>query len=633
MRKITSLGIILILSLFSFSAKAEINFDLTSVGGILVMDYDAVSAERNLAQAERWITVVNFGNSGTSGKCGTAAKTFDIKSGRTIEFFLEKCDEMVITANIATGRGLTVNIAEGDGAYGDNITLDGTGVCVDYTVPVNKEVPVKIKVQGLTSSSSWTSFFAFSYAPKVPSISAFEINGINAAINQETKEISLEMPYGTDITAVTPTVTLGGTATSYTPTGVQDFTAGTIVYNVTDGELEADFNVNITVKATPDTEKAITALTINGKSATINESTGEITYNFTSFEGPLSNWPVVFEVNSITASADFTSGSSHDFAASNTLSITVTAQDLSTKVYTIAPTVSTKKNVAILAVNGKAESYDDLLLSAFDDYYVNFLMAGATAPADINAFYANYDLIVLHSNVGGTNATALASKAMVGVKPVLNTKAFFYNSGRWSWSTTAPGNAAAGTASADVETNLQSHPIFSNVSFTGTTLTYYDNLPETNINAIQYASDLATIGEGVTSHTIATVNTTGIQLHEIQDNLGAKFIMVGLSIENNNFTYFNSNTVNILKNAAAYLLDPSAKYAFPTTNLNTLNEKNSIYYSNGIINNPDQKSIVIYNAAGMKMMYSNDKAIDTKSMSKGIYMIQADNMKVMKFIK
>lgn len=633
MKKITYLGIVMILSLFSLSVKAEINFDLTTVsGGVLVMDYDAVSTERNKAQADRWITVVNFGNSGTSGKCGTAAKTFDIKSGRTIEFYLAKCDALVITANIASGRGLVVNIAEGTDAYGANIALDGISACKDYTVPINKEGPVRIKVQGKDSNSSWTSFFTFSYAPKVPSIAAFSINGKNATINQDTKAINLEMPFGTDITAVTPTVTLGGTATSYTPTGVQNFTTGTVVHNVTDGTLSADYNVNVTVKATPDTEKAITSLTINGKAATVNESTGEITCDFPSFEGPLNNWPVVFALNSSTASANFTSGSSHDFVTNNTLSITVTAQDLSTKVYTITPTISTKKNVAILAVNGKAELYDTQLLTAFNDYYVTFLMAGATAPTDINAFYANYDLIVLHSNVGGTNATAVASKALVGVKPVLNLKAYFYNAGRWSWSTAAPVNAAAGTASAEVETSLQSHPIFTNVTFTGTTLNYFDNLLVANANAIQYASDLATLGS-LTSHTIATVNTTGIQMHEIQDNLTAKFLMVGLGSENNNYNYLNSNSINLLKNSLAYLLNPSAKYNFPTTSLNISKEENPIYYSNGVINNPDQKSIVIYNAAGMKVKYSNDKAIDTKSMSKGVYMVQADKMKVLKFIK
>lgn len=633
MKKITSLGIILILSLFSLSVKAEINFDLTTVsGGVLVMDYDAVNTERNKLQADRWITVVNFGNSGTASKCGTAAKTFDIKSGRTIEFYLAKCDAMVITANIASGRGLVVNIAEGSGAYGANIALAGTGACVDYTVPVNKEVPVRIKVQGKDSNSSWTSFFTFSYAAKTPTISSFKINGTSAAIDQTAKTITLQMPYGTDISNVTPDVTITS-ATGFTPSGAQNFTLGPIVYAVTDGVTTNNYTANITAKATPDTEKAITSMTINGRAATINESTGAITCEFPSFTLALGNWPVVYSINTSTGSADYVSGTSYDFAANGTLSITVTAQDLSTKVYTVTPSISTKKNIGMLTINGKAEAYDNIFLSAFSDYFVNFLTASTTAPTDVPGFYANYDLIVLHSNVSGTNATGVATKAMVGVKPVLNLKAFFYNSGRWSWSTVAPANPATPLASSEVALNLQNHPVFANTIFTGTTLAFYDNLLPANLNAIQYASDLATLTSGMSSQTIATVNTTGIQMHEIQDNVAAKFLMIALGSEYNNFNNLNSNSVTILKNAAAYLLDSSAKYIYTTTSLTNAPDKNGVFYSNGVINNPNEHKLDIFNAAGMRILNTKAKSFNTNMLSKGVYFIQTDNQKVLKFIK
>ncbi|MFT3752239.1 MAG: T9SS type A sorting domain-containing protein [Paludibacter sp.] len=575
-----------------------------------------------------WLTLTAIAN-GTSGKCGTAVNTFDIKTGssRSIVFFLAKCDKMTISANIAAGRGLLVNINDA----ATNIQLDGTGACKDYEVPINSESNVKIKVTALTSSSAWTSFFTFTYAPKTPIISAFKINGTPAVIDQTAKTITLQMPWGTDITNITPEVTISS-ANFYTPAGAQNFSTGPIVYAVTNGTTTNNYSANITAKANPDTDKAITLLTINGRSATINEATGAISCDFPSFTGSLGNWPVAFTLSGTSCSANFTSGNSYDFGVSATQTITVTAQDLSTKVYTINPTISTKKNIGMLTLNGKAESYDNILLTAFSDYYVNFLTASATAPTDINAFYANYDLIVLHSNVGGTNATAVATKALVGVKPMLNLKSFFYTSGRWAWSTVAPANAAAGVASADVQTILQSHPIFANVNFTGTTLLFFDNLPAANANAIQYASDLATL-TGMTSQTIATVNTTGIQMHEIQDNIAAKFVMVALGSENNNYNYLNSNSINILKNSAAYLLNTSAKYTYPTTGVNKLNEKSSVYFSNGLINNPEQKSIVIYSAAGIRIKTSNEKTIDTQSMSKGVYLVQTDHMNVFKFIK
>lgn len=617
----------MLLSFFTSPAKAEINFDLTSVGGTYTLDYAALTAEKNKAQTDRWITVVNYGASGTSGKCGTATATFDIKTGRTIAFYLAKCDKMTISANIATGRGLTYTINDGV-----STTLAGTGACVDYVVNVNSEAPVKIIVQGLNSNSAWTSFFSFSYAAKTPTISAFKINGTPAVIDQTAKTIVLQMPWGTDISAVTPEVTISS-ATGYTPTGAQNFTTGPIVYAVTDGTTTNNYTATITAKSTVDTDKSITSLTVNGRTATINEATGAITCEFPSFTGSLGNWPVAFTLSGTTCSANFTSGNNYDFLANNTQTITVTAQDLSTKVYTITPAISTKKNIGMLTLNGKAESYDNLLLSAFSDYYVSFLTAASTAPTDIAAFYSNYDLIVLHANVSGTNATGIATKAMVGVKPILNLKAFFYNSGRWSWSTATPLSSAAGLGSADVATSLQSHPIFSNVNFTGTTLSYYDNLPVTNVNGTQWAADLATLS-GFTSHTIATADgITGIQAHEIQDNLSAKFLMVGLSMESNNYMYFNSNAINVLKNAAAYLLNPAAKYNYTVTSLNNMTDQNSIYYNNNVIYNPNQKSVVIYNTSGVKVRSANGKTIHTETLPKGVYLVRTDNANVLKFIK
>ncbi|NLO71025.1 MAG: T9SS type A sorting domain-containing protein [Porphyromonadaceae bacterium] len=614
MKKITVLGILLI-SIFSFSTKAEINFDLTAVGGTQVVDYAYASTENAKQQDERWITM-NV-NSGTAGRCDVPT-TFDIKAGRPIEFHLAKCDEMIITANVAAARSLVITINGGE-----PIKMAGTGSCNDFVVPINQESPVVIKVEG-EGGSTWTSLFTFKYSPKIPQITSFIINGVAADIDEENQTIKLELPYGTDITNVTPEVQIGGTAASYNPTGAQDFSSGSIVYNAVGAlpPIPRPYTVTVTVRATPDTDKAITDLTINGKTATIDEASGAITYEFPSFEGPLGNWPVEFTLNSITATADFVSGTNYDFGTNNTLTIKVTAQDESTKTYTVKPTVSTKKNVAILTVNGKAESYDDLFLSALSDYYITFLKAETTAPDDIQAFYANYDLIVLHANVGGTNATGVATKSLVGVKPILNMKAFFYNSGRWGWSSANPGNATAGTTSVDVPLQYQNHPIFANVTFDGTTLTYYDNLPETNGNSVQFANDLETLTSA--SHTLATYNETGINIHEIQENSAAKFLLLGLSMENNNYTYFNNNTLNIIKNAAAYLLSLTTKYDYTASGV-VENKLSSVYFDGNIIYNPEQLNLRIFNTAGVNFMVSKDANIDVSTLPKGVYIIQFNN--------
>ncbi|MFT3752240.1 MAG: hypothetical protein QM800_04965 [Paludibacter sp.] len=53
MKKITFLGIIMLISLFTSAVKAETYFDLTTVGGTQVMDWASVATENAKAQTDR----------------------------------------------------------------------------------------------------------------------------------------------------------------------------------------------------------------------------------------------------------------------------------------------------------------------------------------------------------------------------------------------------------------------------------------------------------------------------------------------------------------------------------------------------------------------------------------------------
>ncbi len=53
MKKLFSLGIFMLFALVNFSAKAQINFDLSTVGGTITLGYDDVNAERNKPLDER----------------------------------------------------------------------------------------------------------------------------------------------------------------------------------------------------------------------------------------------------------------------------------------------------------------------------------------------------------------------------------------------------------------------------------------------------------------------------------------------------------------------------------------------------------------------------------------------------
>ena len=104
--------------------------------------------------------------------------------------------------------------------------------------------------------------------PTAPAIASFKVGDVEATINGST--ISTELPFGTDLSSITPVVTLGGTATSYTPTGAQDFTNSgitPIVYKAIDGvNADAEYNVSITVAQSASNDAEISSLSLNEKS-------------------------------------------------------------------------------------------------------------------------------------------------------------------------------------------------------------------------------------------------------------------------------------------------------------------------------------------------------------------------------
>jgi len=257
-------------------------------------------------------------------------------------------------------------------------------------------------------------------------------------------------------------------------------------------------------------------------------------------------------------------------------------------------TVLDGPTIGILTANGSAASYDNLLLSAFGEYNVKFLNASGTTPSDINAYYKDYDLIVLHASVSGTNAIALATQAMVGVKPILNLKAYFYNNGRWNWST--PSNTEIGRVHSNVDASMQSHPIFANVTFDANKLVLFSE-PTTVINAFQYVIPMNgtswTSQMSAANTVLATIDgdASKIHMHELNLNESAKYLLIGLSNEGDSYARFNSNAVTLLSNAASYLLSPVSTRA--TAGIDNNNASSNIKYLGKSISNPDKESITI----------------------------------------
>jgi hypothetical protein len=114
--------------------------------------------------------------------------------------------------------------------------------------------------------------------------------------------------------------------------------------------------------------------------------------------------------------------------------------------------------------------------------------------------------------------------------------------------------------------------------------------------------------------------------------------MIGLSQEGNPSSYelFNTNTINILKNAAAYLLNPYTYYDYATNQVISNVSQNTVIgnikYFNKTVNNPNQENLTIFNAIGIPVLTSKDSYINVQQLPSGLYIVKAKT-ETLKFIK
>jgi hypothetical protein len=443
-----------------------------------------------------------------------------------------------------------------------------------------------------------------------PSITAFTAAGIAATINESAKTITAELPYGTNLTSIEPVVTVGGTATSYSPTGAQDFSAGAVNYIATDGTPENDvtYAVTLTASTVASSDKDLSDVTIGGFTPAFNSETN--TYSVVLPKASSFSQAVVF-TKPVTATANFTSGDLHDFTSP--LSITVTAQDETQKVYALQVTVGTKNIAYVTLATGNDDPY--LFGSLVSKgYYVEKVIADAQAVS----FYDSFDLAILFDVVGSSSTCALNMGGLIGSKRFLNLKAYMY--GKAGWPTGGGANFTDPDAkqAATVLTDYVSHPIFTGLTFTNSDVTLVD--AGGTYRALQ---GVTTPGSGAA---IATVidNPTAANIIEENTNESAMYLMIGLA--NGGATYGLSNISAdgkmLLDNAVAYLLS-DAKY-IPVSTSVTAPVASDITFDGRIIRNNDRQELLVFNSTG-RLVARSTNDISMASQPKGVYFVKSNN--------
>ena len=222
-----------------------------------------------------------------------------------------------------------------------NATVSPTsGTAQDFTSPVTYKVTAE---NGSTQDYIVTVTVETDTRSSAKAITGFTIDGVDGMISESDYTIAVTLPYGTDITSLTPTITVSANASVSSSGTAQDFTEP-VRYTVTaEDESTQDYIVTVTVEAdTQSSAKAITGFTIDGVDGMISESDHTIAVTLPYGTDITSLTPTI----TVSANASVSSsGTAQDFT--NPVRYTVTAEDESTQDYIVTVTISDESTYGI----------------------------------------------------------------------------------------------------------------------------------------------------------------------------------------------------------------------------------------------------------------------------------------------
>jgi hypothetical protein len=488
-----------------------------------------------------------------------------------------------------------------------------SGTCATYTIAAPTGAKY-FRIMRNSTSTTWAGTLGGGQTIRIlgvsvwvkaeaPSITKFVAEGVEATIDQNAKTITAQLPYGTSLTSITPTVTIGGTATDYSPKGAQDFT-NPVVYTATDGTNNVDYTVTLTVNPTPSSEKDLSNVTIGGKTPTFDAGTN--TYSIMLPKASSLTQTVTFTKPS-TATANFTSGNSHDFT--NPLQITVTAQDGSTKVYTLTAQVGIA-DIAYVSTAATPHANDTKIYPMLLEkgYYVNVIAATGTDLTQFNP----YDIVVLCENVSSSNTLALAMNGLIKTKRFLSFKAFMYGKTGWPTGTPSDGTSDANVA---IEADYLAHPIFSGVTLTGNLANILTDPAAKGVQGVLNPQ------ENVSSkiaYLTSSGNTDKVALIENNQMPTAKYLMI--PIQTDSYAKVNANGLKLIENAITYLLTDT-KFG-PYTGV-TKNNLTNISFNGRTILNPEHQQLNVFDATG-RLIINSREDINMSAQAKGVYLVKGD---------
>jgi hypothetical protein len=295
--------------------------DITGLSPVILFDGSAVSPASGAAQD--FTNPVSYRVSADDGSVRDYTVTVVIAPSDAkaiVSFVIGSAagvigeDAIAVTVPYGTDRTSLSPVILFDG----RAVSPASGAAQDFTNPVS------YRVTAADGSVRDYTVVVRHAASDAKAIVSFVIGSAAGAIGEDA--IAVTVPYGTDITGLSPVILFDGSAVSPASGAAQDFTSP-VSYRVTADDGSAR-DYTVTVVIAPSDAKAITSFAIGSIAGVINEQTISVTVPYGTDIGSLS--PVILFDGSAVSPA---SGAAQDFA--NPVSYRVSAADGSVRDYTV----------------------------------------------------------------------------------------------------------------------------------------------------------------------------------------------------------------------------------------------------------------------------------------------------------
>jgi len=253
---------------------------------------------------------------------------------------------------------------------------------VTQATAVPGDASVVVRAEDGTTTKTYTIHFTKAAANE-PRITSFVVGGVTATIDQANKTITAELPIGSILTGLTPTVN-GDNIDSYTPTGAQDFT-NPVTYTVSSASGgTAIYTVTLTVAQPKSSDTSLGSLTVGGQ--TIPVVAGQ-----TAYKVDVESGAAVPQVQATAADTKAEANCTQATSLTSTATVTVTAEDGTIATYTISFNITIPKTDLTIHYPGVYEENSlkggyDGTLTVFGgrEYEVYYMGKTANSEATVN---------------------------------------------------------------------------------------------------------------------------------------------------------------------------------------------------------------------------------------------------------